>query len=136
MDFDTTRRSLATAADISDVIGIAYGAFAGTLPVLRAMQEPSSDHFSAAVMAAALAANGRDALAFAPSLVIGDDRRQARGVQEPGSESARDIASLYQLLAARLDQTSESAAQDDDRVACRHAAQCAHEIAALLGGGS
>lgn len=138
MGFDATRKSLESAAGTAEVIGIAYGAFARMLPKLRAMTDPSSELFSAAVMAAALAANGRDALAFTPSLAIGNDEGDGLSVQDPGQDlgSARDIASLCQLLASRLDQAAEAATQDRDQAACQQAAQCAYEMAALLSGGS
>lgn len=138
MDFDATRQSLESPVGAAEVICIAYRAFARMLPGLRAMTDPSSEPFGAAVMAAALAANGRDALAFAPSLVIGNDQGDGLSVQDPGQGlgSARDIATLCQLLASRLDQAAEAATQDRDQAACQQAAQCAYEMAALLSGGS
>ena len=66
--FISTRDRLAQASDMAAVLDAAYGAFEGMRLGFRACEEPAAVLFGAFVMAAAAAADGRDAVAFAPSL--------------------------------------------------------------------
>jgi hypothetical protein len=62
-------------------------------------------------------------------------RRRGEGAETAGdsTESAADaVAGLARLLAARLAQSGESAADPGDRAACCDAARCAEEIYRLL----
>ena len=68
MRLTATTQSLRQATDPAGIIAASYDAFTRVLPVLHALEDPGNQLFTAAVMAAAYAANGRDALAFAPSL--------------------------------------------------------------------
>ena len=59
---------LQEAGDLAAVIAAAHEGFAVALTALRAREDPDSAWFGEFVMAAASAADGRDALLFAPSM--------------------------------------------------------------------
>jgi hypothetical protein len=59
---------LRKAADLGAVLAVAYEAFEGMLSLLRQHQDRTGELFAVFVMAAASAADGRDAVAAAPSL--------------------------------------------------------------------
>ena len=64
----TTRERVQHAAGLAAILDVAYDAFEDMLRLLRAHEDPASGLFPAVMMAAASAADGRDAIAFAPSL--------------------------------------------------------------------
>jgi hypothetical protein len=90
-------------------------------------------------MAAASAANGRDAVIFAPSMPA----HRAHATTGTGEDSpagtadtvAGNIASLCGLAAVRLAQATSQAADPGDHAACVRAAQCARRICELLAQG-
>ena len=59
---------LQEAGDLAAVIAAAHEGFVAALTALRAREDPDSAWFGEFVMAAASAADGRDALLFAPSM--------------------------------------------------------------------
>ena len=65
---DAAQRRLQQASDLAEVLDAAYEAFEAMLSVIHGVQDPASGWFAAYVMAAASAANGRNAVALAPSL--------------------------------------------------------------------
>ena len=65
---DAVQQRLQQTSDLAGVLDAAYEAFEGMLSVIHPVQDPGSGLFAALVMAAASAANGRNALALAPSL--------------------------------------------------------------------
>jgi hypothetical protein len=91
--------------------------------------------FGAVVMAAASAADGRDAVLHAPSLP--PHRLQAADAEE-GHDAAEPVtgmlAGLSELLAARLEGAASIAADPGDQAACLAAAQWARDIQSLLAG--
>ena len=130
---------LEQAGDLAAVLDAAYEAFEAMLAVINDSQDPASGLFAAFVMAGAAAANGRDAVGFAPSLPT---RPQHRGASGEGTTSgaspevtARGVAALSHLTAARLTPMAGSASRSGDRTACQAAARYAREICQLLGGG-
>jgi hypothetical protein len=129
------RERLQHAASMPAVLEAAYDAFEQMLVVVRAHENPASGLFAAFVMSAASAADGRDAVAFAPSLPprLGtqppDDGEMAEDNDEAGAEA---VAALSRLLAVRLAQAGASAPDPGDRVACADAARCAENIYGLL----
>ena len=137
--FISTRDRLAQASDIATVLDAAYGAFEGMRLGFRAHEDRATGLFGVFVMAAAFAADGRDAVWFAPSLL---SRRRhgavGNGEGAPGGEGAEriaaDAASLSQLLVVCLTRAAGSASDPGDRGACEQAARCAREICDLLGG--
>jgi hypothetical protein len=131
------RECLQHAAGLAEVLDTAYDAFEQMLLAIRVHENPASGLFAAFVMAAVSAADGRDAVGFAPSLpprrgggAPGDDNGpQARASAE---SIAEPVAGLSRPLAARLTQAGESAADPGDRAACADAVRCAESIYALL----
>jgi len=133
---DTAHQRLQEARGLADVLDAAYGAFEGMVSVIHPVQDPASGLFTAFVMAAASAANGRNALALAPSLPRHPLSGLHAGQQLRSGESpervAEVVASLSHLVAERLTQAVASAPDTGDRDACRQAAQSAQDICGLL----
>jgi hypothetical protein len=124
---------LQQASDLAAILDAANDAFESILSVLRAREDPDDPMFGAVVMAAASAADGRDAVLFAPSLpphrlhrADAEERHDAVGA------AAGLLASLSELLAARLDDAVSIAADPGDQAACQAGARWARDIHALL----
>ncbi|MGO8979767.1 MAG: hypothetical protein ACLQER_10805 [Streptosporangiaceae bacterium] len=120
------------------LLAAAHDAFEFLLTVTRDHQDPADGMFATFVMAAASAADGRDALAAAPSLSWPPPGQQARAADglRPGAagEVAACLAALSQQLATRLTRAATTAQAAGDRAACAEAAQCATRIRELLTG--
>ena len=136
-----TEERLRHAAGVAQILDAAYDAFEDMLLAIRACEDPASGSFAAFMMAAASAADGRDAIMFAPSLP------PCRGIGAPAAhdevqagESAESIADavtgLSRLLVTRLLQARESSSDPGDRDACADAVCSAETIHGLLGGGA
>jgi hypothetical protein len=140
----TTLERVRHAAGLAATLDVAYEAFEDMLQLLRAHEDPASALFLPIMVAAATAADGRDAIMFAPSLPPGqssgasmteDAAHAGQSAQTAGDSagSAADaVAGLARLLAARLAQSGQSAADPGDQSACSSAAGCAEEIYRLL----
>lgn len=136
-------RSLTTAADrfraahgLPATLDAACDAFEQILTVIAGYEEATSTGMALTFLfAATQAANGRDAMLFAPSLPpvalhapapAGEQREQsAHDIKSP-------IAGLAELLARGLGHTATTAAAGADRAACHDAAACATRIHYLL----
>ena len=138
MTFTSGGDRLEQAAGLTAVLDAAYEAFEGMRVEFRAHEDPASGFFAAFVMAAAAAADGRDAVAFAPSL----SPRPRRGTAEtaPGLSAgerveriASEAADLSQLLTQCLVRAAGLASARGDQEACEQASGCAREIFDLLG---
>src|SRR5215472_12248872 len=98
------------ASDLAAVLDAAYEAFEVMLSVIHRVQDPGSGLFAALVMAAASAANGRNAVALAPSLpgrpllAVPAGQRPRPG-QRP-EQLAEAVAGLSRLVAGRLAQAA------------------------------
>ena len=129
---------LRDAVSLDALLAAAHDAFVFLLTVTRDHQDPADGMFTAFVMAAASAADGRDALAAAPSLPWPPPGQQARAADglRPGvaGEVAICLAALSQQLATRLTQAATTAQAAGDGAACAEAAQCATRIRELLTG--
>jgi hypothetical protein len=136
---DTARQRLQEADGLAAVLDAAYAAFEGMLSVIHPAQDPASGLFAALVMAAASAADGRDALALAPSLprhpLLAAPAEQQPWAGGPPERVAEVVAGLSRLVAERLTQAAASAPDTGDRDACRHATQSARDICGLLSTG-
>jgi hypothetical protein len=125
------------ASDLAGVLDAAYEAFEAMLSAIDPVQDPASGLFAALVMAAASAANGRNAVALAPSLpgrllaAVPAGQRPWSG--ERPEQLAEVVAGLSHLVAGRLAQAAACARDPGDRAACAHAARCARDICGLLG---
>lgn len=135
----TARKRLLQAEGLATLLDAAYCAFEDMLSIIRDHEDPADGMFIPLVMAAAAAADGRDAIAFAPSL---PPRRLHTSVpgEEPdrviaAPEVARALAALSGLLATRLEDPARSAPGHADQSACRDAARYARDVQALLSGG-
>jgi hypothetical protein len=130
------RDRLERADGLAAVLDAAYDAFGSMLSAIRASEDPVTALFIPLVMAAASAAEGRNALAFAPAFAsrplpvapTRDEPADATSVQV----AAASLAALSELLAARLTDAARGAPGRGDQAACRAAARSAQEIHALL----
>jgi len=105
------------------------------LSVLHPAQDPASDDFTAFVMAAASAANARNALALAPSLPTHPlPTAPPQDQPRPGDPDRvpETVADLSNLVAGRLTQAAACAPDPADQDACTHAARSARDICGLL----
>jgi hypothetical protein len=134
----TTRDRVQAAEGLDAVLDAAYAAFEEMLTVIHAHQNPDDAMFVPFVMAAPCAANGRDAILFAPSL-------PPRPLQAAGAAAgeyrrgkaltaARELTRLCQLLEAKLTEAARSAPGQRDRSACLDAAAQARELRDYLSG--
>jgi len=129
---------LRKAADLGAVLAVAYEAFEGMLSLLRQHQDRAGELFAIFVMAAASAADGRDAVAAAPSLPR--CRKRTEQLTPPTARDADagrvadELAALSQLLAARLADFGQRAPQEGDRAASAEAASAAEKINNLVSG--
>jgi hypothetical protein len=138
-DIAAVRAQLEQASDLPGILDAAYGAFEGMLPVIHGQEERAGGGFAAFVMSAASAANGRDAVASAPSLPPAAPGRPPPAIAAPVTgvteeEAAAVLAGLSRLLVSRLADAADWAADAADRAACAAAARHAGVIWSLLAG--
>jgi len=135
----TLQERLRNASGLGPVLGASCEAFEAMLTVIRAHEDPGSVFFAPLVMAAALAADGRDASGSAPSMSRLLSRSGAdtddRPLADSAETAARVVAVLALLVEVRLTQVAGQAVDPDEREACEQAAQCAAAIYELLGWG-
>jgi hypothetical protein len=133
---DAAERRLQQASDLAEVLDAAYESFEAMLSVIHRVQDPASGWFAAYVMAAASAANGRNAVALAPSLprrplsAVPAEQRPWPG--ERPERVAEMVAGLSQLVAGRLASVAVGAPDIGDQAACGHAARSARDICGLV----
>jgi hypothetical protein len=126
------------ARGLAPVLDAACEAFEEILAVIGDYEDASDALVVPLLLAATQAANGRDAVLFAPSLPA---RRlhQLRVGEELERGSAQNVISaitgLCQLLASGLARTAVGVADGADRAACQDAARHARAVHALLTGG-
>src|ERR1035441_4530227 len=90
----SARDRLERAAGLAAVLDAAYDAFESMRLAFRVHEDPASGLFGAFVMAAASAADGRDAVACAPSMPPRRRHRAAEAGQgPPGGDSSERFAS-------------------------------------------
>jgi hypothetical protein len=123
------------ASGLAAILDAACDAFESMLSVLRAHEDTGDPLFGTVVLAAACAADGRDALLFAPSLpphrLQAADAKEEHDTAEPVADV---LAGLGELLATRLDEAASLAPDPEDLAACQAAARWARDIHALLTG--
>jgi hypothetical protein len=135
---DAAQHRVQQAGDLAAILDAAYEAFEAMLSVLELVQDPASDLFTSLVMAAASAANGRDAVELAPSLPRyplhpGLARKQP-GPGERLERAAEVVAGLSHLGAERRTQACTCALDSADQDACRYAARNAQDVRGFLTG--
>jgi len=137
---DGVHERLARACGLPELLDAAYDAFEDMLTVIRQHDEPDGEWFIPMVAAAASAANGRDAVGWAPSLPsprLHPEQAEENAPHPVTAQAAADWAGgLCEILAGRLAAAAAgSAAEPGDRAACRDAARYARDVHALMGGG-
>ena len=124
------------ARGLPAVMDAACDAFEAILALIGGYEDGTGELVAPLLLAATQAANGRDALLFAPSLPPHSRHPPQPGHQQQGG-SAGDLStavtSLSRLLAARLARTATVTA-GADRAACHDAARYATQIQDLLAG--
>ncbi len=135
-----TRARLEQASGLPAILDAAYDAFEDLLSAVEDQQDPDGGGFAAFVMSGAAAANGRDAVAGAPSLPLtgpGDAARpksRALPLEVTAVEAVAVLARFSHLLASRLADARVLAVDIGDRAACADASRYAAEVCSLLGG--
>jgi hypothetical protein len=122
------------AGGLTELLDVAYEAFAQILTLIREHDDPDSDVFVPMVLAAASAANGRDYVGSAPSLPSAP-LPLTWAEEAPISVTAGEwIIGACEALTGALDRAAAAAPVPADRAACAGAAGCAREIFDLMGG--
>jgi hypothetical protein len=134
---NTIRQRVEDAGNLAALLDAAYDAFEQLMSLTQEHAEPADGWFAALVFASGEAAEGRDAVAAAPSLPA----RQLAGPRPERADACQSIAAVAGgladvagILAARLSQAAMSAPESGDRLACWRGGRCAEEIHALLAG--
>jgi hypothetical protein len=135
---ESARVRLERATRLPAVLDAAYDAFEQLLWALEEQEDHGGGAFAAFVMSATAAANGRDALAAAPSLPLSGSGDLATAVAWSSSSLTVDaaaavLAQLSQLLSGRLADASNQPGNVSDKLACAQAARHAASICSLLG---
>jgi hypothetical protein len=140
MDWITAAAARLEHADaLPAILDAAYDAFEGMLPAIEGQQDPGSAAFTAFVMSAASAANGRDAVAAAPSLpAAAVGHRAVTAASAPATVSVEQVAAalagLSRVIVRRLNAAVGLSGDVRDREACARAAHHAGAICSLLAG--
>jgi hypothetical protein len=140
VDMDTITAAgarLEQATGLPAILDAAYDAFEDMLSAIEAQQDPGSVAFTAFVMSGASAANGRDAIAAAPSLPAATHRVVTTGgtsATVTAAQAAAALTGLSRVLVSRLNVAADLAADVGDRAACAGAAHHAAAICSLLEG--
>ena len=127
---------LRRATGMAAVLDAANGAFEELLSALWDHVDPGEAGFIPLLIAATFAANGRDAVLFAPSLP--PRRLPTSSAPDPAPEESSgkgadgDLAGLSLLLASRLAEAAALAPDHGDQAACHDAANYARQIHDLL----
>jgi len=127
---DPALARLAQAGSLPVLLDAAYEAFSRALAVIRAAEDNAGGLLPALVMAAAAAADGRDAIATAPALPPARGRALPAMPRAAPADAAGRVARLAWALQARLASVAGGTAAD--QAACRAAAGCAATIGELL----
>jgi hypothetical protein len=124
------------ARGLPAVLDAAYDGFETILAVFGDHEDTHGTLVASFLLAATQAANGRDALLFAPSLPPRSSYPQSGKGQQPQSAPGVSdaVSGLSLLLATQLAHTA-SAAHGADQGACHDAVRHARQIHALLAGG-
>jgi hypothetical protein len=134
----TAAGRLRQARGLASMLDAACDVFEEILAAIGSYEESTDTLIVPFLLAATQAANGRDAVLFAPSLPPRalHPPQTAHGQQRPtAGDISAAVASLSRLLAAQLISTGAAAANAADRAACHDAAGHARQIHDLLANG-
>jgi hypothetical protein len=129
---DTAAGLLAQAADLPGLLDAAYEAFDHVLAAARAAEDGAGSLLPAFALAAAAAADGRDAVLCAPSMPASGRARPLPAPPLDTAEAAADYAASLALLLKTLLDRAAAGGAPADQAACANAAACAARIAELL----
>ena len=127
------------AQGLPAVLDAACDAFEAILTVIGDYEDATSTGAAITfLLVATQAANGRDAVLFAPSLPPRALHPTAAAGERHSPEStsaiSSSVAELSELLATGLARAAATVANGADRAACRDAAACAARIGDMLAG--
>ena len=128
------RQHLADASDVPAMLAASWELFELIAAIASASAVECPDMYPAFTFASGAAVNGRNALAFAPSLPP-LSRGAAHDPPKPVGEvyqTADALAGLASALSIRLRETAGLSAATADRSACENAASDADRITQLL----
>lgn len=134
-DIIAVRERLNVASSTADTIGVSWEAFELVRSASRSCAPRDDGLLAAYAMAAAIAVQGRNILAGAPSLT--EVAQSAACTVPPGTDVVRlaaDLACLAGDVAACLTAAADHATAEGDAGACRDAAREADALRDLLGG--
>jgi hypothetical protein len=125
---------LGEAVGVGDVLAAGWGIFELVGDLAAACAEQSVDLYPAFMFARSAAVDGRNAIAFAPSVPAVGAALSGAPVLWTGdvSEVADALAGLASALSMRLRAVARLAADDGDRAACENATRDADRISELL----
>ena len=125
---------LGEAVSVADVLAAGWEIFELIGDLAAACAEQSVDLYPAFMFARSAAVDGRNAIAFAPSVpAVGAALSGGAGLWTGDvSEVADALAGLASALSMRLRAVARLATDDGDRVACEDAARDADRISELL----
>lgn len=125
---------LGEAVGLAGVLAAGWEIFELIGDLAAAGAEQSADLYPAFMFARSAAVDGRNAIAFAPSVPAVGAALSGRPVLWTGdvSEVADALAGLASALSLRLQAMARLATDDGDRVACENAARDADRISELL----
>lgn len=129
------RERLGAAEGVGDTLAAGWDTFELVQAVANECSDLSPDLFPAFMFAAASAAEGRDAVGFAPSMPAspGQPASLTRPVSADAHQIADQLADLVTALGLRLHAITRQAGDPADLRACEHAAREADRIRDLLG---
>ena len=128
---------LGEAVGVADILATGWEIFELIGDVAAACAEQSVDLYPAFMFARSAAVDGRNAIAFAPSVPTVGAALSWGAVLWTGdvSEVADALTGLASALSMRLRAMARLAADDGDRIACKGAARDADRISELLARG-
>jgi hypothetical protein len=134
-DIEMMRERVGAAEGVGEALAAGWDAFELVQAVASQSADLAPDMFPAFMFAAASAAEGRDAVGFAPSMPasLGEPARLTGPESADAHQVADELADLVTALGVRLHAAAHHAVDPGDRHACAHAASEADRIRHLLG---
>jgi hypothetical protein len=131
---ELVEQHLRAADGVADVLAAGWEIFHLVGALAAACADQAADLYPAFMFARGAAVDGRNAIAFAPSVPAVGAALSGGAVLSTGdvSEVADALAGLASALSMRLQATARLAEDDGDRIACENAACDADRISELL----
>jgi hypothetical protein len=133
-EIENVQARLEAASDLPGQLAVAWDAFSLLIAACQDSEKQSAELFAAFAFAAAAAAEGRLAIAGAPSLPPDPGQTASSGASgEPDPDKLADaLAGLAGRLSQRLLSAARESADPADRDACEHAAAQAARVYEIL----